>query len=96
VFEVFRFALFAVRTFFGVILLILALYAALWVFVKVHCGGDGQRGSGRRLAARQVVQRAGDQTRGSKDCCGSSRQREGLQRTALSTMTPRSIGIQRR
>ena len=35
-FEVFRFALFAVRTFFGVVLLILALYAALWVFVKVH------------------------------------------------------------
>ena len=34
--EVFRFALFAVRTFFGVILLILVLYAALWVFVKVH------------------------------------------------------------
>jgi hypothetical protein len=36
VLEVFRFALFAVRTFFGVILLILVLYAALWVFVKVH------------------------------------------------------------
>jgi hypothetical protein len=35
VFEVFRFALFAVRTFFGVVLLILVLYAALWVFVKV-------------------------------------------------------------
>jgi hypothetical protein len=34
--EVFRFALFATRTFFGVILLILGLYAALWVFVKVH------------------------------------------------------------
>ena len=35
-FVAFRFALNAVRTFFGVILLILALYAALWVFVKVH------------------------------------------------------------
>ena len=34
-FEVFRFALFAVRTFFGVILLMLALYAALWVFVRI-------------------------------------------------------------
>jgi hypothetical protein len=34
--EVFRFALFAVRTFFGVILLMLGLYAALWVFVKVR------------------------------------------------------------
>jgi hypothetical protein len=41
VFEVFRFALFAVRTFFGVILLILALYAALWVFVKVHSAAMG-------------------------------------------------------
>ena len=39
--EVFRFALFAVRTFFGVILLILALYAALWVFVKVHSAAIG-------------------------------------------------------
>jgi hypothetical protein len=39
--EVFRFALFAVRTFFGVILLILALYAALWVFVKVHPAAMG-------------------------------------------------------
>jgi hypothetical protein len=35
VFDVFRFALFAARTFFGVIALIFALYAALWVFVKI-------------------------------------------------------------
>jgi hypothetical protein len=41
VFEVFRFALFAVRTFFGVILLILALYAALWVFAKVRSAAMG-------------------------------------------------------
>jgi hypothetical protein len=41
VFEVFRFALFAVRTFFDVIALILALYAALWVFVKVHSAAMG-------------------------------------------------------
>ena len=34
--DVFRFAWFAVCTFFGVCGLILALYAALWVFVKVH------------------------------------------------------------
>lgn len=40
-FDVFRFALFAVRTFFGVILLILALYATLWVFVKVHSAAMG-------------------------------------------------------
>lgn len=34
--EVFRFAWFAVRTFFGVIALVLALEAALWAFVKIH------------------------------------------------------------
>jgi hypothetical protein len=33
--DVFRFAWFAVRTFFGVIALVLTLYAALWAFVKV-------------------------------------------------------------
>jgi hypothetical protein len=36
VLEVFRFAWFAVRTFFGVIALVLALEAALWAFVKIH------------------------------------------------------------
>jgi hypothetical protein len=44
VFEVFRFALFAVRTFFRVIALILVLYAALWVFVKVHSAATGSEG----------------------------------------------------
>ena len=34
--DVFRFAWFAVRTFLGVCGLILAIYAALWMFVKVH------------------------------------------------------------
>jgi len=34
--EVFRFAWFAVRTSFGVIVLVLALDAALWTFVKIH------------------------------------------------------------
>ena len=33
--DVFRLAWFAVRTFFGVIALVLALYAALWLFVKI-------------------------------------------------------------
>jgi len=36
VLEVFRFAWFAVRTFFGVIAFVLALEAALWAFVKIH------------------------------------------------------------
>jgi hypothetical protein len=35
VFDVFRFAWFAVRTFFGLILLLVALYGALWLFVEV-------------------------------------------------------------
>jgi hypothetical protein len=33
--DVFRFARFAVRTFFGVIALVLTLYAALWLFVQI-------------------------------------------------------------
>jgi len=39
--DVFRFAWFAVRTFFGVGLLLLALYAAMWVFVKIHSSAMG-------------------------------------------------------
>jgi hypothetical protein len=35
VFDVFRFAWFAVRTFLGLIGLVLTLYGALWLFVKV-------------------------------------------------------------
>ena len=34
-FDVFRFAWFAVRTFLGVIALVLTLYLVLWLFVKV-------------------------------------------------------------
>jgi len=41
VFEVFRFALFAVRTFFGVIALVLTLYAAMWLFVKILTAAPG-------------------------------------------------------
>jgi hypothetical protein len=36
VFDVFRFAWFAVRTFAGFVLLVLTLYAAMWVLVKIH------------------------------------------------------------
>ena len=39
--DVFRFAWFAVRTFFGVGALLLALYAAMWVFVKIHSSAMG-------------------------------------------------------
>ena len=57
--DVFRFAWFAVRTFLGVIALVLTLYAAMWAFVD-SIGGTRQRGPGRRAAAREVVQRAWD------------------------------------
>jgi hypothetical protein len=40
-FDVFRFAWFAVRTFFGVLALILFAYGALWLFVKIHSMGPG-------------------------------------------------------
>jgi hypothetical protein len=36
VFDVFRFAWFAVRTFFGVIALVLVMRGALWTLVKLH------------------------------------------------------------
>jgi hypothetical protein len=35
VFDVFRFAWFAVRTFLGLIALVVTLYGALWLFVKI-------------------------------------------------------------
>jgi hypothetical protein len=40
-FDVFRFAWFAVRTFFGVIALVLTLHAALWLFVQILAAGPG-------------------------------------------------------
>lgn len=39
--DVFRFAWFAVRTFFGVVALVLSLYAALWLFVKILSAAPG-------------------------------------------------------
>jgi len=49
-FDVFRFAWFAVRTFIGVILLVVTLYAALWLFVKILSAapGNGDPGAGLR------------------------------------------------
>jgi hypothetical protein len=42
--DVFRFAWFAVRTFFGIGLLILALEASMWMIVKVHSLAMGNVG----------------------------------------------------
>jgi hypothetical protein len=39
--DVFRFAWFAVRTFVGVGALLLAIYAAMWVFIKIHSTAMG-------------------------------------------------------
>jgi hypothetical protein len=49
-FDVFRFAWFAVRTFIGVILLVITLYAALWLFVKILSAApcDDDPGAGLR------------------------------------------------
>ena len=40
-FDVFRFAWFCLRTFIGLIGLILALYGALWLFVKIDSARSG-------------------------------------------------------
>jgi hypothetical protein len=50
--DVFRFAWFAVRTLFGVILLVLTLYGALWLFVKFD---STLRGNADPDAALRVV-----------------------------------------
>ncbi len=52
-FEVFRFAWFAVRTLFGVVLLILTLYGAMWVFVRIHSAAMGN--SDPDAALRRVM-----------------------------------------
>lgn len=40
-FDVFRFAWFAVRTFLGFVLLVVAAYGALWLFVKILQAAPG-------------------------------------------------------
>lgn len=51
-FDVFRFAWFAVRTFLGFVLLVVAAYAALWVFVKILQADPGNDDPG--VALRRV------------------------------------------
>ena len=52
--DVFRFAWFAVRTFFGAIALVLAAYVALQLLVRVLQWGDVQQGHQPMIAARTV------------------------------------------
>jgi len=47
--DVFRFAWFAVRTFLGVILLVVTLYAALWLFLKILSAAPGNDDPGAAL-----------------------------------------------
>jgi hypothetical protein len=47
--DVFRFAWFAVRTFFGVIGFVLTLYAALWLFVKIQSAAPANADPGAAL-----------------------------------------------
>jgi len=47
--DVFRFAWFAVRTFAGLVLLVLTLHAALWLFVKILSAGPGNDDPGAAL-----------------------------------------------
>jgi hypothetical protein len=49
VLDVFRFAWFAVRTFAGLVLLVLTLYAAMWAFVKILSAAPGNDDSGATL-----------------------------------------------
>ena len=62
-FDVFRFAWFAVRTFLGVIALVVTLYAALWLFVKILSAAPGNDDPGaalRRLNSYNARAAAGD------------------------------------
>jgi len=52
-FDVFRFAWFAVRTFLGVIALVLVLYVALWLFVKVLSAAPGNNAPGKESRVGQ-------------------------------------------
>src|SRR6267154_6817987 len=91
--EVFRFALFAVRTFFGVIT---AHPRARCRNVGVREGSfgcDGQRGSGRHVAAREVVQRAGNRLSGSKGRGGFARRKEQLRWRALELRFEKDVNI---
>jgi len=66
VLEVFRFAWFAVRTFFGVIAFVLALEAALWAFVKIHSTLMSNADTDTALKRCHDIQRAGNRTSGSR------------------------------
>jgi hypothetical protein len=61
--DVFRFAWFVVRTFFGVIALVLTLYAALWLFVHILSAAPAN--ADPHAAPRDVVRPAGNQVQGS-------------------------------
>ena len=79
-FDVFRFARFAVRTFLGLILLTLCAYVALWAFVKVHSAlaGNADPDAALRLVnaydSRRIAQdrKPNDVTPTGANDCGSA------------------------
>ena len=64
--DVFRLAWFAVRTFFGVVVLVLSLYAALWLFVKILSAAPGNVDPGAALRRVKAYNALRDQTGGLK------------------------------
>src|SRR5438552_254671 len=54
-------------------------------------GCDGRRGSGRRLAAREVVQRAGNRPSGSEGRGGFARRKEQLRWRALGLFFEKNV-----
>ena len=69
--DVFRIASFAVRTFFGVVALVVTLEAALWVFVKIHAAAMASTDS--EAALRRVNSYNAQAMREAKRSCGEGR-----------------------
>ena len=69
--DVFRFAWFAVRTFFGVVALVVPLEAALWMFVKIHAAAIASTDS--EAALRRVNSYNAQAVRESLRGCGEGR-----------------------
>ncbi len=69
--DVFRFAWFAVRTFIGVVALVVALDVALWVFVKIHATAMASTDS--EAASRRVNSYNKQAMREATGGCGEGR-----------------------
>jgi hypothetical protein len=70
--DVFRFAWFAVRTFAGFVLLVLTLYAALWLFVKILSAAPGTDDHGAALQRVKSYSMPASRPKNSKGRPGAS------------------------